>query len=411
MSYNKLYSLLNNKIGLSVNTIGEETANGIIMNFIKEEDINSVEDLLLIFNNNKQLEDKFLNKFLINETWFLRDQKPFIFLKEYISNEYINKNNKVRILSLPCSTGEEVYSVSIILSEFENNNFSYSIDGIDLSKRAIEYARQGLFRKNSFRGTDEYFQKNYFTKKDDYFLLKDEYKRYINFSVGNILDNDLLNNNEKYDIIFCRNLLIYFDEQSRQIAKNKIDFLLKDNGLLFVGHAETILFNSDYKLLKEKGVFALQKTKAEEQKNGITSQNIKKEIKRSVPLEKESKDIPFFNTKYENNEIVKNDIIPTLNEAKLSADLAEYESALSICFEIEKNNGPTSENYNLQGVIYSALNNQNKAIEKFKKAIYLNPNDYESLVHLSLIYKKIGEDTQAKQLTKRFERLKEKNES
>lgn len=411
MSFNKLYSLLNNKIGLSVNTIGEETANGIIMGFIKEIGIESIDDLILELENNKQLEILFLDKFLINETWFLRDQKPFIYFKEYITNEFINKKHKIRILSLPCSTGEEVYSLSIILSELENNNFSYSIDGIDLSKRAIEFAKQGLYRKNSFRGTDEYFQLKYFTKKNDCLLLKDEYRNNIKFNVGNILDNDLLINNDKYDVIFCRNLLIYFDEQSRKTAKYKIDSLLKENGLLFVGHAETILFNSDYKLLKEKGVFALQKTKHETINNELPIQKKLKEIKRSKPLIEDKKIIVDNNFNTHNK--IKNKIETqlSLDDAKIKADFADYESALNICFEVEKSNGPTFDNYNLQGVIYSALNNHNKAIEKFKKAIYLNPNDYESLVHLSLIYKKIGNETQAKQLTKRFEKLKEKYES
>lgn len=410
MPANYLYNLLNNKIGLSVSTIGEETVNGIINSFIKEENISSIDYLVNKINDDSLLLNKFLEKFLINETWFLRDQKPFLFLKEYIEENWSIKN-KLRILSIPCSSGEEVYSISILLSQIENLNFN--IEGIDLSKKALTIAKQGIYRKNAFRGTDEYFQTKYFNKIEDNYFIKDEYKNNIKFYEGNILDGSLLSNEEQYDIIFCRNLLIYFDEEKRLKAKNKIDNLLKDNGLLFVGHAETMLFNSTYSLMKEKSSFVLQRKNADIVNNNIklNSNTIKpKKQFEKIKLIPQIINKDLFQPKTNGTKKEINNS-PSMENAKGLADTAKYEEALLICNEHEKLNGPTFENYNLQGIIYSALKKQNDAIDKFKKAIYLNPNDYESLLHLALIYKKTGNEKQATQLIIRSNRIKEKNEA
>ena len=146
------------------------------------------------------------------------------------------------MLSIPCGCGEEPYSIAITLRDLGLAPGSFHIDAVDVSARHLAAAERGVYRANSFRGKDLAFRNRYFrpgAHAQD-FTLDASVRASVRFTRGNLLDPGLLSGHPAYDIIFCRNVLIYFDAASRRRALATLDRLLGDAGLLFVGHAERI---------------------------------------------------------------------------------------------------------------------------------------------------------------------------
>jgi chemotaxis protein methyltransferase CheR len=171
---------------------------------------------LLKYNNSEEEIQELYNVLTVNETYFFREKEHILALKDIIPQEFLKNNPKkhIKILSAGCSTGEEVYSISIILRDLLKNNNKISITGIDISKKALDIAKSGTYRKISltFRAVDKPFINNYFDETKDSYKIKDEIKENITFNCENLFDSSTLSSNNKYDIIFCRNVMIYFEK-------------------------------------------------------------------------------------------------------------------------------------------------------------------------------------------------------
>ncbi|MFX1388432.1 MAG: CheR family methyltransferase [Promethearchaeota archaeon] len=154
----------------------------------------------------------------------------------------------INIWSCPCATGEEPYSLAMILDNLESqvSRFpQYKIIASDISEEAIEKAKIGIYTNDSMKEISDYFENKYFTKQKTHFghnnLIQDRIKNKIEFLVEDITKGHNLPN--KYDIIFCRYLLIYFNRENRHKFLKIIENKLVENGILILGKTET-LFDS-----------------------------------------------------------------------------------------------------------------------------------------------------------------------
>ena len=184
--------------------------------------------------------EELIELIIVPETWFFRDGKPFDYLKTYVNTEWLLKPNRnlLQILSVPSSTGEEPYSIAISLLESGLQPKQFAIDAIDISQRSLTKARRGIYSKNSFRGDawqgrSHYFQKNDLGSDRGY-ELSPSVRDLVNFQQGNVM-NSLATNQKQYDIIFCRNLLIYLKPEACTQVLAAINHLLVAGGILFVG--------------------------------------------------------------------------------------------------------------------------------------------------------------------------------
>ena len=184
---------------------------------------------------------------VVPESWFFRDEHPFAALRSYVSARRDGAGSAapgppLRVLSIPCGCGEEPYSIAITLHDLELTPGRFQIDAVDVSARHLAAAERGVYRANSFRGMNLGFRDRYFHAAADAqdFTLNSSIRATVRFTRGNLLDPDLLRGRPAYDIIFCRNVLIYFDGASRLRALATLDRLLGRAGLLFVGHAERL---------------------------------------------------------------------------------------------------------------------------------------------------------------------------
>jgi chemotaxis protein methyltransferase CheR len=181
----------------------------------------------------------------VNETYFFREQSQLKTFSEEILTELrdINKDKKrLRIWSAGCSTGEEPYTIAMLV--IENGNFrdwDIEILGSDINQRVLQVARSGIYRKNSFRTTTPYFIDKYFKEEDSLFRISHSVKQHVNFSYLNLLDPFKVKLIGKMDVIFCRNVLIYFDQQSRKKVIEIFHERLMAGGYFLLGHAESLI--------------------------------------------------------------------------------------------------------------------------------------------------------------------------
>jgi len=182
----------------------------------------------------------------VNETYFFREQNQLRAFAEEILPELEKRNartKRLRIWSAGCSTGEEPYTIAMLIEE--NGRFGdwdVEVVGSDINQRVLSVAREGIYRKNSFRTTDEYYIKKYFSPHDDSLRkISDALKKYVNFGYLNLLDPFKVKFLGRFDIVFCRNVLIYFDMGSRKKVIEMFHERLNDGGYLLLGHAESLI--------------------------------------------------------------------------------------------------------------------------------------------------------------------------
>ena len=198
--------------------------------FCQKENI-SKDNLLHLLQTNNTLKEKFINYFTTNETYFFREYHQ---IEEFAKKA--SKDNKFySILSLPTSSGEEAYTIAIALLEEGKKDFK--VLGVDISQEMIEKAKIGRYKKNRLRKTPQKIIQKYFIQDGDYYIIKDEVKRFVEFKQMNLFDEKIYQLG-KFDAIFFRNLLIYFDEDTKKRAVEIINRLKKPDGVIYFGHAD-----------------------------------------------------------------------------------------------------------------------------------------------------------------------------
>ena len=181
----------------------------------------------------------------VNETFFFREQNQLKAFSDEILPELreTNKDTKrIRIWSAGCSTGEEPYTIAMLVLEF---GYLYGWDieilGSDINQRVLTIARRGVYRKNSFRSTGNSFVDKYFTEENGSFTISEEVKRLVSFSCLNLMDPFKARFMGKMDVIFCRNVLIYFDQHARKKVVDTFYDTIVEGGYLLLGHAESLM--------------------------------------------------------------------------------------------------------------------------------------------------------------------------
>ncbi|MDH5191122.1 MAG: chemotaxis protein CheR [Gammaproteobacteria bacterium] len=416
MSQAEIESLLKKTMGLNSVSVGSATISRAVqkrMNSRGEPDINAYYHEII--HSRSEL-DKLIDEVIIPETWFFRDNKPFQALDQIVKDKYkkeTTKGKKIRILSAPCSTGEEPYSIAMVMLNNGLRSDQFQIDAIDISSRNIEYASIGIYGLNSFRGDDIRFRDKYFIDSPEGYILDNSVKKSIKFERANLLDPSFKINRSNYDIIFCRNLLIYFDRQTQSDVLTRLSDLLNKDGTLFVGHAEGGALIGSWSPSREfPGAFAFSKPDphvlANSLKNkststgsiGITRKQIE-EKPLARPFSSVTKPVIPANTQGKGK-------AHDLDTAAKLANEGHLVEAAKICEEHLRDKGPDTQAYFLLALVREATGNRQQAVDYLKKVIYLNPEHYEAMVHLSSLLELLGDINGSKNINERASRIKNK---
>lgn len=212
---------------------------------LNELNFNSFKDYLYFLKydpKGKSELNVMINLVTINETYFLREKGQIEHMAKVLIPQMIKTGKKsFKIFSAACSTGEEPYSIAIMLNEaglFSKAHFD--IIGVDINYHVIETAKKGEYRTVSFRGVPSSIQNKYFKKNGFVYELNNEIKSQVRFFQGNLMETSLYSKLGKVDFIFCRNVLIYFDINAKKRVIDNFHRLLNTPGYLFLGHSETL---------------------------------------------------------------------------------------------------------------------------------------------------------------------------
>lgn len=209
---------------------------------------------------NAELQRAVVEAMTTNETSFFRDSTPFDRLKETLLPYFAKSRTTqktLRIWSAACSSGQEPYSIAMLLKEYPSlAGWKFEIVATDLSLDILAQAKTGVYSQFEVqRGLPIQMLIKYFAKQGDNWAVKPELKEMINFKTANLLTD--LNHLGQFDIVFCRNVLIYFDVTTKTKVLGSIKGVVKQDGALFLGGAETVLgISEEFKPLPDiRGVY------------------------------------------------------------------------------------------------------------------------------------------------------------
>lgn len=358
--------------------------------------------------------DALVEEVVVHESWFFRDEAPFAYLGQHAVSKWRldHPGQAMRVLSIPCGTGEEAYSIAIAMLEAGFPPSGFSIEAIDISRAALAQAASAAYNAHSLRRTTPAFRERYFSHIGQSYRLGDErVTRSVNFARGNLVAPEFKAGVQcAYDVIFCRNLLIYFDSAARQHAVAVLDRLLTGDGLLFVGHAEMgTLLAPRFASVGVPRAFAFRK-------KSVPTPHVPASAGRATtPPEKESPRAfqperaqarPAARSAAPVAQLDAGQALPALEGARLLADQGKLEEAAAEC-RLALREDPCAEGYFLLGLIEQARGDHPRAQECFNKVLYLDPEHDEALICLALQREHAGDSSGAALLRRRVERLRE----
>ncbi len=371
--------------------------------------------------------DALIEEVVIPETWFFRDRKAFDALRRFVNKEWAPEHAQeaLRVLSLPCSTGEEPYSIAMTLMDAGLPVERFHIDALDISMQALVRARCAVYGGNAFRGDDMAFRDCFFRNTGAGYALDETIRQSVNFFQANILDAAFTPGQGLYDVVFCRNVMIYFDSITQTQAVGVLSRLLKPAGILFVGHAESsMILNHGYVSEHMPRAFAFRKARSEQRGMSDRQQldhqhgsgthtwlhdhiDYKKKI-RPAPLSQSQSQPRSFP---EASPPAEKETLPvdSLEQAFCLANEGSLAEAASLCETWLQHNDPCVRAYYLLGLIREAAGSRQQAEEYLRKAVYLQPDHQEALVHLALLVDQKGDTAAAEVLRQRARRAAEQH--
>lgn len=402
-------NLLKQTLGLDAASIGSTAVERAVHERLAVCRVKDGEAYLQYVRSSPDELQELIEAVVVPETWFFRDREAFVSMVSY-AKDVVN-DHPARLLSLPCATGEEAYTMAIALLDAGIPPNRFSIDAVDISLRALERARDAVYGRNSFRGHDLGFRGRHFESAGKEYRLAEEVRQQVRLHQGNIFAPDFLPGSEIYDVIFCRNMLIYFDRETQDRAIQVLLRLLAPKGLLFVGPAETgLMLTHPVTSTKVSMAFAFRK--------GVAVREIKK-APAAAPALRPAQVAPRIVTPVKKAQPTAPRPVPApaepartpeidLDEAAVLADQGQLVEAANRCEEYLRVCGPSAQAFHLLGLVRDAVGKHEEAAGFYRKALYLDPQHHESLLHLSLLLDRQGDKAGAKVLSDRARRLIEK---
>lgn len=243
-SYEEFKTKVKRLVDIDLNAYKEGQMKRRIISLIRRNGYSSFEEYSTAISKDKDLLDEFVNYLTINVSEFYRNKSQWDVLEKEIIPELRKKNSRsLKVWSAACSTGEEPYSLVMALSKF----FPLSqirVLATDIDDGAISKAKRGLYTKKSLDNLPLEHKQKYFTEQEDGLMkISDEIKNRVDFKKGDLLKDRFPTN---YDLITCRNVMIYFTDEAKNELYKKFNNSLRDDGIFFVGSTEQIIDPTKY---------------------------------------------------------------------------------------------------------------------------------------------------------------------
>jgi chemotaxis protein methyltransferase WspC len=419
-----LEDLLVRRIGLDPTSVGPQLIPRAVkqrMRDLKLDDLATYERQ--VRDSDRELQE-LIEEVVVAESWFFRDERPFEWLREYVRAEWLNAPARppLRILSLACAAGEEPYSVAITLAELGLPARRYSIVAFDVSARRLALARRGVYSLNAFRGSDVRYRARHFRAHAGGYELDPSIRATVQFFQGSVLDPALREGLSPYDVIFCRNLLIYLVPSARVALLAVIDRLLAPSGVLLIGHADRFDSSGEtagFTAIGEPGCFAYRRSRPGAPPTPPVLGSLELPLRMAnlaapavvrLVTPGNPPDISLNGSQASDAVIAGTEppraagASPLLDQAAELANCGRFAEAIAECERHVRQKGLDASPFHLMGVIYQASGNRQRAEECFQKAVYLDPTHDEALLALALLAERRGDEGAALSFRRRAER-------
>jgi chemotaxis protein methyltransferase WspC len=404
MIFARFEQILEQTMGLSAPSIGTSAIERAVSSRLRACDLRNADEYWEHLQRTPGEWQELVEAVVVPETWFFRDPQAFSAMTRIAMEEWrpANPSGALRLLSLPCSTGEEPYTMAMALIDAGLPATRLRIDAIDISTHALAKARRAIYGRNSFRGKDLAFRERHFDQGERGYALSERVRAPVRFVQGNLLDANFLKGGEAYDIVFCRNLLIYFDAETQNRAITVLKRLLSPQGTLFIGHSEA-------GLMHEQGLVSAKIPMAFAFRKAVASAKTPKQAPVPAPADRKavrtaSKPAPAESPKRAlpfKRGLPATPPPPDLEDLRRIADRGQLAEAVKGCEAYIRQCGPSPEVFLLLGVISDASGDLSTAAGHYRKVLYLEPDNPEALDHLALLLKKQGDVAGAKMLNAR----------
>jgi chemotaxis protein methyltransferase WspC len=409
MVYPDFETLLKEAIGLDAASVGTSAVERAVQLRMSAGKIRDAQAYWEIVKASAAELQQLIEAVVVPETWFFRDREAFEMLERIAREEWprTHPDSILRLLSLPCSSGEESCSMAMTLLDAGLPPDRHRIDAVDISEHILLRARSGIYGKNSFRSADLAFRDRHFEKIAHGYRLNDSVRRQVHYRRGNILAPEFALTAEPYDIIFCRNLLIYFDRPTQDRAVQVLERLLAPNGVLFVGPSETaLLLSHDWVSIKAPMAFAFRRADAAARaKASVPAWPAGRKAALAKPVK------PIAARRHTNSAPpppAQPDpaIDPGIDEAARLADQGRLAEATQSCEEYLRKHGSSVQALHLMGLVRAAAGDLTIAAQYYRKALYLDPNHHDALLHLGMLLDEQGDAAGARVIRDRILRLR-----
>ncbi len=213
-----------------------------ILSLMSRVGVNTVDEYIALLKKDESQRQKFLDFITINVTEFFRNPEIFSELKNKIESQLLPKEKNLKIWSAACSIGAEPYSIAMILENLKEKG-RHSILATDIDQNILERAKKGEYVSSEIKNVNKEYLQKYFTQIKDKYIIDPKIKSMVTFKRHDLI---LDNYDKGFDLIVCRNVVIYFNQDVKNEIYRKFSASLKPGGLLFVGATESIYNYKDY---------------------------------------------------------------------------------------------------------------------------------------------------------------------
>jgi chemotaxis protein methyltransferase WspC len=410
-------ALLQQWIGLDAQTIGTAAVSRAIQ--IRMQSCGESEEggYLARLTRDTDEQSRFIDEIVVPESWFFRDPQVFACVQRSATMQIAAAGRTpIRILCVPCAAGEEPYSVAMALFDAGLTAAEFAIDAVDVSQAAVARASAATYSANAFRVADLTFRDRWFQAKGSAFQLDDAVRHQVRFSRGNLLDDSFATDREPYDIVFCRNLLIYLTSDARRRAEQMLDRLVTPAGLLAVGAAEPPILKGSWIPAETSSVFTLRRgtrplgglpksgspstvqtlfPTPQSAFSKLAATSPKLEAASATPAAPSATLPPASATLIEPVAPTPSPVDDLLHKAGELAHAGRHAEALLMCQQHEQACGPCPKVFFLMGMLHQSSGDLERAEGCLHKTLYLDANHDEAFLALALVAMQRGDSRMA----------------
>ncbi|HEX5462270.1 MAG TPA: CheR family methyltransferase [Steroidobacteraceae bacterium] len=359
-------------------------------------------------------QQRLIEAVVVSETWFFRNREAFVALGRIVNGGWLAAHpaGRLRILSAACATGEEPYSIAMALLDCGLPSDRFHIDAIDISTRAIAHAQAAVYGRNSFRGADLAFRDRYFERTSGGYRLSSHVREPVRLRSANLFTAGAFSGAECYDIVFCRNVLIYFDRPTQRRATQILVNLMTPDGVMFVGSAESALMTqSGLTSARMPHAFAFRRApqgpvkvgarvpaatrRSPEPKPAIGARPLRAGAAPPAPAAAQTPQAATADAE-----------AAWMRHARQLADEGRLAEALQLCEQGLRESPRSAQTFYLLGLLHDAAGRTDRAGENYRKALYLDPTHEEALMQLATLLMGEGDEGGAARLLDRARRLR-----